>query len=613
MDAQQSRNFARALAKAGTPHQLVIVEGAKHGFHLQPKEKDLRPLVLGFLDQLLKSPAASRSLAAAKKEFRVATFGAKGDGRHDDGPAIQSAIEAAIAAGPGAEVALEAGKNYRLGPNTQELAKLRIGNAHGLTLSGHGAMLVTHPSNRPLSIFDSRDITVHDLALDYDPLPFTQARLTGLALERGAVQFRVEPGYTDPAVGDEQLYRDFKSSDAVFLDDTSRAFTHEWGRLRSIRAIGDHVFEAQFHAPDLRKRFTRLKVGDFIAIKKNFPEAPPRRDREGRFLTAASANIYITFSQNVRLERIISHAAPAMTFVASGAEGVVLDGCKVIRKPGSDRLIASNSDGAHLKSLTVMPQIRNTVFEALMDDSINIKVSSEVVKALQGKRVRLAHGDILTDDLVIEPGQSLTFLGGSTKRYLGQAKVLAVQRIRYREAWITLDREVPGLKADDLAFLRPATEAIVDRCEFRSQLKTALVTHPPSVISDCVFDDVAYGVHAFFTDKIEGPPPMNLRLSRCSFIHPGVSAIALHLPAADSVPPGNRAILAEQCRFIMGNQRGMALTAYNQQGIELRQWEGTTEDARSQTELIRLRGCSGIREEGVVFTGAPRKNQPGPR
>jgi hypothetical protein len=44
-----------ALEKAGTRHELVIVEGAPHTFHLQPKQRDLRPLVLGFLDRYLKA------------------------------------------------------------------------------------------------------------------------------------------------------------------------------------------------------------------------------------------------------------------------------------------------------------------------------------------------------------------------------------------------------------------------------------------------------------------------------------------------------------------------------------------------------------------------------
>lgn len=53
VDLKQSKMFAAALQKAGTGHELVIVEGAPHTFHLQPKQRDLRPLVLGFFDKHL--------------------------------------------------------------------------------------------------------------------------------------------------------------------------------------------------------------------------------------------------------------------------------------------------------------------------------------------------------------------------------------------------------------------------------------------------------------------------------------------------------------------------------------------------------------------------------
>ncbi len=54
VDVKQSELFAAVLAKAGVEYELVRVEGAPHTFHLQPKQRDLRPLVLGFFDQHLK-------------------------------------------------------------------------------------------------------------------------------------------------------------------------------------------------------------------------------------------------------------------------------------------------------------------------------------------------------------------------------------------------------------------------------------------------------------------------------------------------------------------------------------------------------------------------------
>ena len=52
---EQSRLMAEALKKAGVEHDLILVEGAPHSFHLEPKEKDLRPVVIGFFDKHSKS------------------------------------------------------------------------------------------------------------------------------------------------------------------------------------------------------------------------------------------------------------------------------------------------------------------------------------------------------------------------------------------------------------------------------------------------------------------------------------------------------------------------------------------------------------------------------
>jgi len=55
VDLKQSEIFAAALKKAGVEHELVVVKDAPHTFHLQPKQQDLRPVVLGFFDKHLKS------------------------------------------------------------------------------------------------------------------------------------------------------------------------------------------------------------------------------------------------------------------------------------------------------------------------------------------------------------------------------------------------------------------------------------------------------------------------------------------------------------------------------------------------------------------------------
>lgn len=48
-----SQALAAAMKEKQARHQLEIVPDAPHSFHLQPKERDLRPLVLGFFDRHL--------------------------------------------------------------------------------------------------------------------------------------------------------------------------------------------------------------------------------------------------------------------------------------------------------------------------------------------------------------------------------------------------------------------------------------------------------------------------------------------------------------------------------------------------------------------------------
>jgi acetyl esterase/lipase len=52
---EQSQRMAEALKRAGVEYDLILVEGAPHSFHLEPKERDLRPAVIGFFNKHLKS------------------------------------------------------------------------------------------------------------------------------------------------------------------------------------------------------------------------------------------------------------------------------------------------------------------------------------------------------------------------------------------------------------------------------------------------------------------------------------------------------------------------------------------------------------------------------
>ena len=51
---EQSVQLNAEAKKGGVPSELIVIEGAPHSFHLQPKQRDLRELVLNFFNKHLK-------------------------------------------------------------------------------------------------------------------------------------------------------------------------------------------------------------------------------------------------------------------------------------------------------------------------------------------------------------------------------------------------------------------------------------------------------------------------------------------------------------------------------------------------------------------------------
>src|ERR1700756_1593952 len=84
----------------------------------------------------------------------------------------KAATEAAKGGGP-VHIVFDLEKNatYRI------KRPLAFKQLHGFELNGNGAQLVNATRDSTLTISSSSHVTVRDLAIDYDPLPFTQGTI----------------------------------------------------------------------------------------------------------------------------------------------------------------------------------------------------------------------------------------------------------------------------------------------------------------------------------------------------------------------------------------------------------------------------------------------------
>jgi hypothetical protein len=107
--------------------------------------------------------------------------------------AISEATAAATKAGRPAQIVLNLDKNviYRI------KRPIVFKQLSGIEVHGNGAQLINTARASTLQISDASHVTIRDLTIDYDPLPFTQGTIAGFDRAAREIIVNVDPGYPD--------------------------------------------------------------------------------------------------------------------------------------------------------------------------------------------------------------------------------------------------------------------------------------------------------------------------------------------------------------------------------------------------------------------------------
>ena len=297
--------------------------------------------------------------------FRVRDYGALPGAPADAGDAIRRALQAARDSGGPAVVRLEAGV-YRLGPMAGSTRCLSIDGAVGLTLEGEPGqteLIITDPRAEAIIVGGSRDVTIRGLTIDYDPLPFTQGRVTAVDAAGGSFDMAIDEGYPSP--GEPWFLQGGKWG--VIID----------GQERHLKAgASDHVF------------FT-----DWALVQGNVWRLTLQPDQAGKLADMAPGDRFVLMArsgftavglidcQDCTLDGVTIYSAPALACALIGNRGrVTLRGYAVRYRPGTTRLLSTNGDGVHAQRNRVGPTIEGCLFEGMADDSINMYTPPDIVR-----------------------------------------------------------------------------------------------------------------------------------------------------------------------------------------------------------------------------------------
>lgn len=293
--------------------------------------------------------------------------------------------------------------------------KISVTGATNLRIEGSGpgtVILSPSPSNSLFGFFNSRGIVLKNFSISGDPLPFTQATVTGISENRLFFEYEIHKGYPEltPATALKTVYffdaktRLWKRDvpDVYVVSNTILSPTR--GQLFKPTRPGNRMFD-----------YSDIQVGDRLAF------------------CIRGAGVVFRGCEDVRIEDVDILAAP----------GGVL--CRYMRgenyfrfnirrgpKPEGaveEPLMASSADGFNYAVGTKGPVVERCDFSYMGDDSVNIHGTVVPVVAVESPTrfwITQRYSDSLAFFDMIEPGQHARLLKFGNFDILGDFPILSV-------------------------------------------------------------------------------------------------------------------------------------------------------------------------------------------
>lgn len=313
-------------------------------------------------------------------------------------------------------------------------AHARINGIEDVTIEGNGATFVfTEPLRAGLRFQFGGDVTVRNLTLDYDPVPFTQGETVDLSDDRRQITLRLDDGY--PSLEHEmfshadRVWASAHKPNGDFVEGVRKESSFD-KFFSEITPVGDRRFE--------------LTLRDGIS---------PNGLEVGGRLTVVARNqgTLLAFYKMDRptVENVTAHASGGAVFSAYVCSDPVFRDTTIVPPPDSDRQIASDADGIAVVNCLSSATIEGCRHEKLLDDSIVVQHTFTSVTEIHDERT------ISVEDVhpfVIGPEDTLEALSRSGVRK-GSLPAIEDFKARY---------DTPGdrVKPSTITFAEPITDVL---------------------------------------------------------------------------------------------------------------------------------------------------------
>jgi hypothetical protein len=355
---------------------------------------------------------------------------------------LQGFVDAGLKAGK-QRIVVPPGR-YRVKPHDRQHLVLR--DLKDITIVADGVEMICTETTRAVTISHCTNVTLRGLVIDYDPLPFTQGRITGFSPDKKVQEVELFEGYPAAGTASNFKYEVFRPDTRTLRCDDRYVEKIEAVDARHLRIFLPH-----------ERAVSPEKKGDLIVIGSDY--AP-----HGKMSHAVAC----TRNVHVRLEGIVVFASDCFGFIEGDCAGSVYDHCRIDRRPAADdpvkrsdpRLRSLNADAFHSNDAVEGPSYLGCVAKFMGDDCINIHGAYHFITHSQGATLRvLAKGG-----MNIRPGDPVELMLYNGQR-LPDARAVSVEPagtiLDEERAFLSKQNMEPGYKSGNA--LRRAYTITLDR------------------------------------------------------------------------------------------------------------------------------------------------------
>lgn len=306
-----------------------------------------------------------------------------------------------------------------------------------ITIDGSGANFWFTPQ---LGIaFDKcENVTLRGITIDYDPYPFMQARVKNVNYRNKYVDVEFDPDYPTPPEGDL-----LTGLDVRFFHSSGRWLHVMWDVVKACQPVGNNTYriffqiERLFNTSDYQEM---LSPGDWLVIMRRTSNA-----------------MLFSGCNGITIEDITVYAAPNMVIQeTTGKGGNVYRNIRVVRRPGTNRLLVSGRDVFHSYLMEKGPIVENNEFTYAGDDLIAVHgFFSVVLEQLSPTEIVL----VTPFERDFKVGSTLRFYSYATTEPLGEAEVYELSHVHDVEMRNRAENLPQSVKNDGFYGMRPITSS----------------------------------------------------------------------------------------------------------------------------------------------------------